>query len=229
MNTLDLFLIALVLSAVPAVLYFVYLRKLCGPDVLKWADVGAAFLWGGGVVFPTAWLVEPILSGGDYHTQVLYVAPIFEESLKAVWPLLMYYRSNDPVLSMSTGAAVGLSYAAVENADWASTTAFGSMALLVVILVVLTRSSGCLLFHAGSTGNVSRGVSKGGGWLIAYFAISVFLHFLNNLLAVTWEVGPYALATLVIGVGFYLVMELEVRSIVGREEKAGVTETWHEG
>lgn len=185
-------MILLVKIAVSIVPVFVFLSVLVFLDsykLVKFRSILQAILAGGivGVVcfFVTKWVL------GSFHIDIefysKYVSPVLEESLKAVYLIILFRRKK--VGFMVDGAiygfAIGAGFAALENIDYLIALQGANLFLWII------RGFGTAVMHGGTIcimAILAKGLSERKsvekiryflpGWLIAVCIHSIFNHVL---------------------------------------------------
>ncbi len=165
--------------------------------------MAAAFVWGA-VAAPVACiLVGPALgrlSGGDPTSTMVLAAPVVEEIAKAVGVLLIAWRSGEfdnPTDGLVYGAAVGLGFAATENAAYCLAGAGGTTGILPLVMRRIVASAGLHALASSVFGGVvgvamlARGVGRRVGWVTLGLAVATTLHVgWNAVLVTAGEAGP---------------------------------------
>lgn len=121
----------------------------------------SAFAYGAFAGFLLALLLLGSLAsaGTSLIPLAVVLAPLLEEPVKAVAPLLLWRRLARPVDGLAAGLAAGLGFAATENALYVLLTAVqGGAAFAATTLA--SRTVGALLLHAGATALVGYGLQR---------------------------------------------------------------------
>lgn len=204
--------VILFLALAPPLVYLIWVRdtEICRRE--PYSALLRAFFFGGTVSIAISYFGELLimnllyssgspLARGFWNFQpfdptletlllAVIVAPIIEESAKALGVLNSYPRLLEVEDGMVYGAAVGLGFAAVENILYLFSALVGGVELL--LMTAALRAVTSTILHASSTAIVGygialskfsrlRGVEK--SWL-PYLLIAILLHASFNLFAI---------------------------------------------
>jgi len=200
-------LVALLLavSFIPPLLLAVRIRNAERSRREPWRAIVKAFLWGAIGAATLSILVEEWLAGslgadptlvGEVSLLSVVVAPIVEESAKAMGLLTIRDADPEPEDGLVYGAAAGLGFAAVENLFYV-----GGAFLLggrdLALATALYRSVATVGIHAAATALSGYGIwasrfhTVQGSWLGGLVA-AIGLHALYNAVAgidAAWSVA----------------------------------------
>jgi RsiW-degrading membrane proteinase PrsW (M82 family) len=179
------FLIRVIVSLVPVVLFLLTLNYLDSFQLVRPRNLATALLIGVIVAIVSLGINEAIMhaTGWKRTTITRYVAPPIEEMLKAVWVawLIARRRVGFMVDSAIVGFAVGAGFALVENVYYIRMLESHN------IVVWIVRGLGTAVMHGGMTaiyGIITRTlVDRSNGRWTSYLpalAIVIFVHSLFN-------------------------------------------------
>jgi len=239
--------VILVLALAPPLIYLIYVRdaEVCRRE--PYSALLRAFLFGGTVsvaiaYFAEAFLVEILYASGSPLAQgfwkfepfdptlqtfllAVIIAPIVEESAKALGVLGSYHRLLEVEDGIIYGAAVGLGFAAVENILYLFSALAGGVEVL--LLTAAVRAVTSTLLHASSTAVVGYGIAMAKfsrlrgverSWL-PYLLTAMLMHAVFNLFAILGMLVPSG-QDLFSYVGLGLSLVLAVSAFVLMRNKA---------
>lgn len=197
-----LFLV-LIASFVPSLLALLWLRSIERGRKEHWSDLLLTFAFGSVVAAIASLVIELVATSILFDTIVreyevvaldpsvlsfiviIIIAPLVEESVKALGVKRYSRYMWRPRNGLVFGAAAGLGFAATENFLYESTAYLANGAQAFVALAVM-RSFSSTLMHASATSiagyGIARSKSYGGPWW-PYLAIAVLMHASFNLFA----------------------------------------------
>jgi len=158
--------------------------KLVGLKTVLWV-IGAGGLCTVAALYINGWILSE--SGLEFKSYTRYVAPLVEESLKALVIIFLFRSSRIGFLvdAAIMGFAVGAGFAVIENFYYLQTHSSAHMAVWIV------RGFGTAIMHGGATaifGILSQSLTERSmkinpvyylpGLLAASFIHSIFNHFL---------------------------------------------------
>ncbi len=218
------FVLASLLSFIPAYYYLKSIRNAEEEDIEPWSALGTAFAWGAlsGVflagifnVLGTSLILLLLVDykdGFDFESTAIIigavlVAPIVEEFVK---PLVMFQNQQvkqevDEIEDgIVYGAACGLGFGATENVLYGLSegAAAGGIAGIFVIIVLRTVSS--ILLHLVATSYTGYGIAKyqlegvSFSVVVKYYLLAVLIHAAWNAMAVSSLVFDNELGTVLL-------------------------------
>jgi len=198
------FVIAVVLSFVPAYLYLKSIRNAEETDREPWSALRTTFVWGAvsgvfySMIFNTAGgALAYIYSGNSedlaFVITAVVVAPIVEEFFK---PLVLFRNAavkgeiDEVEDGLVYGAACGLGFGATENILYGLSEGIVAGGITGLIILVVLRTVSSILLHLTATSFTGYGISRyivNGepfGVVVKYYLLAVFIHAAWNAAAV---------------------------------------------
>lgn len=225
-DSIALALLLLAVSFLPPILFALRVRRAERSRPEPWRALAKAFLWGATGAAFLALVVEgglaangdPVLLG-SLSALAIVVAPVVEESAKAVGLLGIRDADPEPEDGLVYGAMAGLGFAATEN------LAYVGGALLVggtdlALVTALYRGVATVALHASATAITGYGVWASrfhlvqGSWLPSLGA-AILLHAAYNGLASVDTAWAFWAALLLATVAFWRILR-RIRSLDSR-------------
>tara|TARA_Y100001970_G_scaffold203770_1_gene248068 strand:+ start:577 stop:1527 length:951 start_codon:yes stop_codon:yes gene_type:complete len=198
------FVIAVVLSFVPAYLYLKSIRNAEEMDREPWSALRTTFVWGAvsgvfySMIFNTAGgALAYVYSGNSedlaFVITAVVVAPIVEEFFK---PLVLFRNAavkgeiDEVEDGLVYGAACGLGFGATENILYGLSEGIVAGGITGLIILVVLRTVSSILLHLTATSFTGYGISRyivNGepfGVVVKYYLLAVFIHAAWNAAAV---------------------------------------------
>jgi len=170
MTTLTEWLILLIASFVPPLIYMVWIRNTERCQRQSWGSVLLCFLWGASIAVIAALILEILLkisfsasitdiSTVSFYT-VVVIAPIAEEFTKPLALRLKPVKRHITELEdgLIYGAVAGLGFSATENLFYGYE--FFQVGFLYFLFLIILRSIGACLLHASATALTGYGYGK---------------------------------------------------------------------
>ena len=191
-------ILLVVLSFLPPIIYTIWIRNTERYNRENWKSIAICFLWGASIAVIAAIILEVILEISLAISiqeaellpllTVIVVAPIAEEFTK---PLALRLKSvkkelDEPEDGLILGAVAGLGFSATENLFYGHS--FLAEGILFFLILISLRSFGGCLLHASATALTGYGygktVMKHTSLLrvIPYFLLAIFVHGFYNFL-----------------------------------------------
>ena len=198
------FVIAVVLSFVPAYFYLKSIRNAEETDKEPWSALRITFVWGAvsgvfySMIFNTAGgALAYVYSGNSedlaFVITAVVVAPIVEEFFK---PLVLFRNAavkgeiDEVEDGLVYGAACGLGFGATENILYGLSEGIVAGGITGLIVLVVLRTVSSILLHLTATSFTGYGISRyivNGepfGVVVKYYLLAVFIHAAWNAAAV---------------------------------------------
>ena len=198
------FVIAVVLSFVPAYLYLKSIRNAEENDREPWSALRTTFVWGAvsgvfySMIFNTAGgALAYVYSGNSedlaFVITAVVVAPIVEEFFK---PLVLFRNAavkgeiDEVEDGLVYGAACGLGFGATENILYGLSEGMVAGGLTGLIVLVVLRTVSSILLHLTATSFTGYGISRyivngeSFGVVVKYYLLAVLIHAAWNAAAV---------------------------------------------
>lgn len=139
----------LLISLLPVLLFLLFLIYLDSFKLVKKTDVFTSFFWGVFSASAAYYLNTSILSYSSLsiNTYSQFIAPVIEESLKAVFIILMISKNKIGFIidGAILGFSIGTGFAFMENLYYLHTLDTTNMAIWIV------RGFGTAIMHGGTT------------------------------------------------------------------------------
>ena len=175
----------MLLAFVPVLLFVTELRLLDSYKLVCRSAVITSMVWGASMAFLCLSIHEWLLGSGlvDVHTAARYLAPVTEETLKALFVarLIVRRRIGFTVDALIHGFAVGTGFALVENALYLQSLGRGSVVFWIV------RGFGTAVLHGATaamfamisrtlvgSGRVRQALAFLRAWLVAVLIHAIY-------------------------------------------------------
>jgi RsiW-degrading membrane proteinase PrsW (M82 family) len=206
MNTLEVLLLIVILSLLPALIYLAWVRRTERYNEEAWTPLLKAFFYGAIIGTSVSLILELILfnvystilqpdfgsvpQGSTATTLILacLIAPFVEEGMKALGVYGSRSQFRFVADGLVFGAAVGLGFGFMENVLYGS-SAFFEAGLASAVATLIVRSVSSILLHGSATAMSGYGVAENslhegrGHILLGYFMLAVLMHASFNALA----------------------------------------------
>jgi RsiW-degrading membrane proteinase PrsW (M82 family) len=240
------FIILILFSFVPALIYVRWFRNLEKYEREPYGTIFGTFMWGAFLAVFFALLLEyalynvlvyeyeliEILPFSTFVIMAIVIAPVSEEFVKPLGIVFRAKHETDEVEDgIIYGASCGLGFAAMENLMYGA-AALGSEGIASASLLIGVRTISSTLLHASATAITGYGI---GLWLvkkkpfstvIPFFLAAIFLHALFNAMAVTASIFGFVFALMIA----LLATDFIKRKIIELDQRRAVKETvWRIG
>ena len=205
MNDLIVWILLIVLSFLPPLIYTIWIRNTEKYHREKWKSIAVCFLWGASIAVLAAFVLGVLLEiqlfvsirdeGMVSLVAVILIAPVVEEFTKPLALRLKTVKKEIDELEdgLIYGAVAGLGFSATENLLYGLDSL--SEGLLFFFVLITMRSFGACLLHASATALTGYGygktIMKRASILsvLPYFILAIFIHSFYNFLVSVDVVG----------------------------------------